>query len=1172
MGENGRSQYRNRSGRPSRVGRSDSSQPIVDFETVLAEDSNTPVATESTVENLKSLEPKQEERITRDTGALVDNLLIKIFGDSDDVRGALKENFFIHPQNKGISQSILALRLHREAEHPEFKAKFKQLEDVAQKKLGELDKSSEFSRQQLRDLLADYKRDLLSLVEDESKKNLFPKSEFLLAEFLERDCDSFEELDNYLKDISGINYISDGGMKFLPIDVVVRDLARIRNSKITVDASSLPESIKNTLINFLRRLEQREQNNSFNNNDNNMSLDRPTNPPEVEQDSAPETPPESPAEVAEEINENIDQAAEQAAVAVPEVAPEIKKLVDDSQNEIQDVLDEETGKMVKVSKAKASPDANYHFVDVLDEETGKMVKVSKANSEIDEILDEETGRMIKFGQTKTETSPSLKNDKEDIDKLLKESQTVVEQDPQLKEARRRLDRTIPETKAVESNPGLEKSRGDFWTALRQRGNVWSKGRNLLIGTQKKEALDDFEKIRAEYNNGLAVERDAQMKSFVESLDVALSPEQKNAQITKKYIELLQAEEKEVDKISSSQEVSAMTKFKSWWKKTARVRMVLGLGLFVAGTALTAGATVGLAAGFVGTRALMSGAGSYMTAEGALDTRTKKLGQKGLIDDLKNIGFKFGEKGKVSAADKELVLDDLANKDKYPLEVLEKEYARLRDLSLDKSSNLVDAGRFGAEQALLVQAVVETYQLRKAEQFLELTQAQGAEQAKATMLASFLQQEDNATKTATSEQDLSRMKAIKRNVAAGALGLTLGLVAGSSAWDKVSPEDTTTVDPGPGAVVPSPETVAPVAEVTVGKGDTVWGLVENHLHKTVPNWEQLNEAQRTRWVDYFENIVVAKASVFGLADPDHLQVGTKINWGDLFSDENLSQASEHVQELTKEQMVNIEANNDILQEAARNGVEITSKNVDTIINDIRAHGLEQYLAEHGHGAAKAVASNAGEMAAAQAEVSPDIVDAATKAAAEAVDSPAVGALEQSVSDDKVEGFLTGARAYTRDIYQSIQSYAETAPDHAHEQMSALVNKIFESSPQVQQQFLHDFSPSDFTADNNKGTVFLELLKQTDVKINEIDTIDQLKDLLSKFDSFAHSGSLPTSDAFEPRLLNLGSQDGNVYAFVKKASGKFLGLFGEKKYLIDDGTQLIKVGEKAMSAFLQTNKTV
>ncbi len=1127
MGNNGKSQYRSRDPRYAEAGPTGFSEPIVDVDTVLAQDRNTSAVEEAVVEKVRSIEPQQVHANNKTTGELVDNLLIKVFGDSDKVRSALKEgeeHVFTHLQNYGMSEAILRLRLKPEKEHPEFRDELERLESDAQEKLKSLDQSPEFSRDKLRDLLIEYRKNLASLLE---------------------------------------------------------------------------------------------------NNNNNM--DKKETSPVVEQKVAPEAVLESPVKLAAKKAEQIDQAAEEVAAVVPQVKPEIKKLVDDSQNGIKEILSASgssplgyaENELDKITKPKTKVELNSekvessskienikHLIKKLNDafvapDTDGYTARRKALQEADDVLGTTEYQRVVLSHDKDKKL--VMNDA--IERAIKELEDVLRNE----ELRKNVDQNFvlmpdqeagliktqslgenlpatskvvgleeaefevlpnddkipkgPEGPKPETDPSLSQKRADFWTELHKRGNVWSKGRFLGITKQNQGKLDDFEKIRAEYSDAQAKELEAKLKSFVAGLDPKLSVEDKNFEFTQEYTRLKKAEDEEIDTIAKGLGIRGMDKFKSWWRRTGLKRGAFGAGLWALG-AVTGGM------GFLAAKVGLSSVGSYMTAESFLDRHTE-LGQKGLIDQLKNTGFKRGEKAKITEKDKDEMIKQLMA-DKYSVKDLEQEWARLRVLSLDKNKGIKEAGRFDAEQVLLVEAVQEVYYHKKAQELAaEMAAGENPEVAKAVSLASFLNSEKNATEMATSEQDKSRKHAIARHGLAALVGVSVGLFASERVLDAI--------DPAP-AEVPLPVEEIPILETPDGlisQGDTVWFMVASHLAKVVPDWDTLNEAQQTRYIDFFENQIVDDPKSFGLTDPDHLQAGTKIHWGGLFADKNLDEGMKFVKTLTQDQMANIEANNDILQEAAKNGVEITSKNVDEVISGIKANGLEQYLAEHGHATAQAVAENAQDIATGvEAESAADIAggteagelaDTATEAAGETVDSPAVESLEQSVSDGKVEGFLTGARAYTGDIYESIQSYAETDPEHAHEQMSALINKVFESSPQVQQDFLHDLSPEDFTPDNNKAEVFLKLLQEQKVRLPDINSLDQLQKSIDAFDNLANSTALPGKE-FVPRILKIDDANESVYVFAKKVGGKVFGLFGEPKYLIDYSGKTLSVTEKVMLGFL------
>ena len=1026
-------------------------------------------------ENLAPVVAKEKKK--KSDEELVDNFLYSIFGDN--ANEALEKDDFFHKELVDpIAKTIFVLKIQKEQERPELSAELLALAQKAQQELKTLDESIDFSKQKLFNFLEDYKK----------------------------------SLDNLLA----------------------------------------------------------------HNNDNNMSTKEEVTTPEVttpvvERAPVNEAGAENPVEVAQNTQAKISEITDKATTEIPEEAPKIKQLADKSHKEIDEVLDEETGKMVKLSNpdtkkvldnVQLDADANY---DVMNEDfampsnTSKKEKEKGANqkeskAEQDLVADIKAKRekeintlrgLIKilesaygapgvdgWSQKKSalqeaarillnEKYATLANEitKDDLKKNKAIEEAILEAEDKLRALEKNdansnaIENTvvepapaetppvvepapIAETNPAETDPELGQKRLDFWTALHKRGNVWSTGRFLGIMKQNQEKLDDFEKIRAEYSDAQAKELEAKLKVFVAGLDPKLSEADKNFAFTQEYVRLKKAEDEEVDTIAKGLGVSGMTKFKSFWKRTALKRGALGAGLWALG-AVTGGM------GFLAAKVGLSSVGSYMTAESFLDTRTKSLGQKSLIDDLKNIGFKRGEKAKITEKDKDEAIKKLMT-DKYSLEDLEKEWSHLRVLSLDKNKGIKEAGRFGAEQRLLVEAVQEVYYYKKAQQLAaELASGENPEVAKAGALASFLNSENNATNTATSEQDKSRMKAIKRNVVAAGIGLSVGWLASQRVLDAVAP--TPEVDP---EILPAVPVVEEIPDGLVGKGDTVWGMIASHLVKRVPNWDQLNVAEQTRYIDYFENKVVANPGQFGITDVDHLKEGTAVHWGNLFADKNLNEGLDWVHKLTPEDMSAITENNDILQKAAEHGVEITSKNVNEVISGIKAHGLEQYLADNGYAATQTVIENAPEVAATQTETATSIVEGAETgdvetsgvvsevAEAGQESTGQVETLEDMGGGDKVWAFTHDQGSYDVNILKMAQRMGDISNDHGH-MVDEVVNKVFESSPAVQEQFLHDLSPTDFTESNNKAEVFLKMVQESGQKLAEIDSMDKLKGLVSEY---------------------------------------------------------------------------
>lgn len=112
---------------------------------------------------------------------------------------------------------------------------------------------------------------------------------------------------------------------------------------------------------------------------------------------------------------------------------------------------------------------------------------------------------------------------------------------------------------------------------------------------------------------------------------------------------------------------------------------------------------------------------------------------------------------------------------------------------------------------------------------------------------------------------------------------------------------------PDAAVPSVETgVAPPASpdaVEVKQGDSVWKIVENRLESN-ENFNNLNDAQKTYVIDHFKDQIEADPEKFGLADVDKINVGDKINLGEIGSGDEMNEAIAKAQGLSESQMENI----------------------------------------------------------------------------------------------------------------------------------------------------------------------------------------------------------------------------------------------------------------------------
>ena len=402
---------------------------------------------------------------------------------------------------------------------------------------------------------------------------------------------------------------------------------------------------------------------------------------------------------------------------------------------------------------------------------------------------------------------------------------------------------------------LEEARNQYAEALRNRRKAFNfKERKFGIGNLKKKAEAEFQKIKLEYEEAVKKHHEEKLTKLGEKIAFESESGEISEELLNEYIALLEAEEQALDEISTSSEKNALIKFKEFWKRSSKKRMAAGLVLGATGLALTfTGVGAAAGAGLFGTafavaRGSMSGVGTYMTAEAMMDTRTKTLGQKGLIDDVSAIGkkaglnvFKRGQKNteKIDALTERAQTSEGLEKDlealdqndpnyekekeyitkrlevvraqeangvvaenafeSYDLEQLHMEITRLRVIGFEKGTSVAESGRFGKSQEKLTKLLKEAYYKKLKESIKSWKNSSENEDNSALgTLLSVLEDQNKFTQEGMEwETDSNRLKAMVRQGLAVGVGLTVGVIGGSRLVNKFAEsgaESVSDVDP------------------------------------------------------------------------------------------------------------------------------------------------------------------------------------------------------------------------------------------------------------------------------------------------------------------------------------------------------------------------------------------
>lgn len=717
---------------------------------------------------------------------------------------------------------------------------------------------------------------------------------------------------------------------------------------------------------------------------------------------------------------------------------------------------------------------------------------------------------------------------------------------------------------------LEEARLAWLKSLRKRGNLFK--RDKLGSSNAVDVYKNF--LQAKLVSNLESKQQELLAGMnPDTLDEAKIREIVEA-LASSHIALLQEEENQIDLLSSGLEQSSMQKFKALWRKYAKSRLVLGAGLFVGGAALTAatGGVGGLLAGILTARGMLSSAGTFLGAESFIDTRSKWGGQKGIIDEMKNLGYTFGGFNKfgikIKASEASVIsqedVDYWAGKDgkpgrleeKYSTDQLGQELARLRILSLDKGASIKDAARFGGEQEQFVKIIEAVYYKKLKEDLKQKLSSAGPLVAQSEIIQSTVQNNIEAEQNLLiSEQDKSRAKAMARYGLSAALGLTVGLVAGSRVFGALDHKDAAEAGQSVQGVVYNPEEHK--FNPSLNNSD---GWHPPMSPETVPSHQDFNMTESATSAST-EAATQATAEHASAVVDTHSVTPTGTNsLENVINTDKGMQGHDSIWRSTK----------DIVKsDPQRFGYTGTPGDADAIakFTDMKTaelvNQLEQdqggHLKDLVHNGDKVIVSFEGDKAtlsfnpssgidaghlseiqqSASSAVESGSVEAPNSTGAQAILDNAKAQAEWAKND--YSKFVNGAGEYSSEVYKTALSIQDTGA------VNDVVNKVFESSAEVQQQFLHDIDPSHFTGANGKAEIFLKTIAESQkIKLADINSLEELQKHVAAFDRLVADKSLPTN-VWTPKLFSDG-QGNEIYALVKAKGGLF-SFLGEKQYLVD-----------------------
>ena len=781
----------------------------------------------------------------------------------------------------------------------------------------------------------------------------------------------------------------------------------------------------------------------------------------------------------------------------------------------------------------------------------------------------------------------------------------------------------------QSQNQLNNARESWFKALKEKGHAFSKKRRLFIGKYKKDSQEDFDQLKASYEKAKLDLIKIELEKFQSEVVALTERECTEEELLNEYVRLLQKEELEIDNIADIGDKTRMDKFKQWWKKHSKARLIASGALLAGGMAMTfTGVGSGLGAVlFGGARGLMSGTGTFMGSEALMDKRSKRLGQKGLIDQAASIGLMGKKKADKSIDENIPHIKSFFNE--KSLGELQSEMDRLRILGLDKGVGRGQAGRFGPEQTKVIKLLEEAYYSKIKQSFntfkTKNIKDEGDEtivelKKKQLLLSDILSSDQAITQNGlVSAQNSSRIKAMTRHGIAAGLGLTVGLWSGARAAERAAgrgfqeaPADSTKVvdesaqtpeslgeqsggidinkltetptdatDTTQTAAQRIAETVPDTSQkmtetlIEVQKGDTVWSMAEEQLKQRIGQntWEGLNESQQTYLIDAIKDKVVANPADYGLeGNVDALEVGSKVDFLKVFNNPDfLKDIQSQAAGLTQEQMQNIVDNNQAIATAARAGVHITSENVDSVASEVREYGTN-FLDKQGNihdwsfrGQPVEQLDNGSFIL---SETQEAIVADQLSNVLDHAGEPATAAAEQvaDVAQQKLEQFIeTGIGSYDSGLYNLAKEAGK---------LDQIFQHVLENNnPKEIESFVADFVKDQGFSDN-KANIFLATLRSGEGVIDDTllggseikqASTNLLGDYINTFENMAVDSFEKIKD-FKPNewgVIKVGDQ----YALLQNQHSGW-GIFGKDFYLIDSNGDGIVDQNITSSQTLQT----
>jgi len=636
------------------------------------------------------------------------------------------------------------------------------------------------------------------------------------------------------------------------------------------------------------------------------------------------------------------------------------------------------------------------------------------------------------------------------------------------------------------NPEREKPDPDLSNATNEYAKMVSGRSKFFIGRTSKEQVA---KAREQYETALKTWMDANIVERLKGLD--MSKEADMAKALEIRMEAMQKREELAEQIKDYQSDTFSNRFRKTWHKTAKIRLAVGLGITGASAvaAFTGIGTLAAIPGMALGRGLMSGASTTGMVEAAIEKGRARFGMTKKLSKETMQGMDLAELESIYAA--------------HTVESTMKGLKRGQKTTFAGKGKVDSAGNEVVNQTVVdLNEVIEQKQREALQANIQaelrnLGENATPEQIKAMMLDAVMQQEQESHNKLENRTERIRKQNYGKWVTALAVGIGAGLLTyenakhqAENAGDKpeTPPTEPQPTPEAPAPEAPAPEVTAPPVEgagetfekaVTVGKGDTVWGIIKEQLHERYQDFDKMNEAQQTHLIDQFRDTVAADPQKFGLENVHLIKPGDVFKVGDLFgsSGEVPAASIEAAKGLSEEAMKSIVENNQRIAEFVRESGQGFWGDMKQIDDWYAAKEAAKVAKEAAlSSASENVAATAGVEAAGAHEAVAG-VDAAKEAAANAVPNPETAVPPETPAPE---------------------SGAETLGDQLREQATGEAAKEAGTKLEMTAEQASKFMEQNAKAMERIGEITDKLPQETLTKVTDISVGEYMKGAKGKLD--------------------------------------------------------------------------